>query len=166
MTTYPVINAGTTPTSAVLQAMLDLIADKTGDQSLTSSTTLQNDNTLVVPVVANARYKVWLEILYKGAATNTGDLKYAFSVPSGATIAGRAVSITNPLGMSTFTITQSSVPVSYSNGTGNPLPCWAVFTLTTSLTPGNLQIQWAQNTSNATATTVMAGSSLTARRRA
>jgi len=166
MTTYPVINAGTTPAASVLQAMLQLIADKTADQPVTSSTVLVNDSALVIPVVANARYKVELEILYKGGTTGGSDIKVAFSVPSGATIAGRAITVANPLGVATGFINQSSVLFSATNGTGNPLACACVFTFTTSATPGNLQIQWAQNTSSATATTVMAGSSLTAKRRA
>jgi hypothetical protein len=165
MTTYPGITAGTTPTVAVLQAMLELIADKGADQGVTSSTTLANDSALFVPLAANAKYKVQLEVLYKGGTTGSSDLKLGFSVPSGATIAGRAITVSNPLGVATGYITQSSVLFSATNGTGNPLDCACTFTLTTSGTSGNLQIQWAQNTSSGTATTVMSGSSLTARRR-
>jgi hypothetical protein len=51
-----------------------------------------------------------------------------------------------------------------TNGTTTLMAAELSFTLVTSSTAGNLQLQWAQNTSNATATTVKAGSVLTALR--
>jgi hypothetical protein len=59
-------------------------------------------------------------------------------------------------------MTASSTLVSYSNGTGNPLWAQVTATLITSSTAGNLVLNWAQNTSSATATTLMTGSSMQA----
>jgi hypothetical protein len=161
---FPVITAGIALTSALLKSMLPQDGRKGADQSVTSSTVLQNDTALLVPVVASAAYFFQLEILYKGAATGTGDLKFAWAVPSGATLACRVITVSNPLGVAMGYGTQASSMFSATNGTGNPLAATLAGTLLTSGTPGNLQLQWAQNTSSATATTVMAGSILTARR--
>lgn len=58
---------------------------KTADQLYQSDTTLRNDNELVCSLEANARYFVtaWLQGI--GQSASTGDLKIAWSVPSGAT---------------------------------------------------------------------------------
>jgi hypothetical protein len=151
-------------TSLLLQSMLPQSAVKASGTSRASSTTLTADPVLTVPVVASATYDVELSLLYNGAATGAGDLKYQWSVPSGATFAGWSEGITNPLGVGVGSVTASSVQVSYGNGTGNPLGCKVSGTLFMSTTGGNLVLTWAQNTSNATATTLMAGCKLVARR--
>ena len=164
MSQYPVINAGTTPTVAVLQAMLEQVGYKATDQGVTSSTVLQNDTALLVPVAANAKYEFDVKLVYKGGTTGSSDLKLGWAVPSGAVIAGGLEGVANPLGVALLYMIQTSVLFSATNGTGNPFPIRMWGTLTTSGTPGNMQLTWAQNTSSGTATTVMAGSLLTARR--
>jgi hypothetical protein len=108
------------------------------------------------------RRLVTFSLLYKGAATNTGDLKFSFSAPSGSTFAGGFLGITNPLALYILPVTVSSTLVSYGNGTSNPLWCQVTATLVTSSVAGAFTLTWAQNTSSATATTLMAGSSLRA----
>ena len=163
--TYPSIPAGTQPTSLLLQRMLPLIAEKASDQPLTSSTTLASDSALLVPLEASAKYDVELKLYYTGGTTGSSDLKFAWTVPSGTTITGSALAISNPLGVALLYYTQATASVfSASNGTGNPFGIRVWGTVVTSSTTGNLQLTWAQNTSSATATTVKAGSLLTARR--
>lgn len=157
--------AGQRLTAAALNAAIGLTARKGADTARSSAntgTTLTADPDLVIPVLANAAYLVTFSLVYKGAATNTGDLKFGFSVPSGATMPGGFLGITNPLALEILPVTASSTLVSYSNGTGNPLWCQVTATLVTSSTAGNLTLTWAQNTSSATSTTLMAGSSLQA----
>lgn len=163
--TYPSIPAGTTPTSLLLQRMLPLVAYKSGDQSVTSSTTLVNDSALAVPVEANAVYKVELLIYYAGGTHATADFKYNFTFPSGAGSASvRYLGLSTALAIQYGTVVLGGAGAFGTNGTGNILTVDLEFNLTTSSTAGNLQLQWAQNTSNATATTVKAGSIMTARR--
>jgi hypothetical protein len=158
--------AGKRLTAAALNAAIGLSAAKGGDTNRSSAntgTTLTADPDLTVAVLANTSYLVRFSLLYKGAATNTGDLKLSFSVPSGATLAGGFLGIANPLGVTILPVTSAaSVLVSYSNGTGNPLWCQVTANLVTSAAAGNLVLTWAQNTSSATSTTLMAGSSLQA----
>lgn len=164
MSQYPVIVAGEALTSALLQSMLEQVGYKASDQGVTSSTVLQNDTALLVPLAANAKYEFDAKIVYKGGTTGSSDLKLGWSVPSGVTIAGGIEAVANPLGVALLYMTQASTLFSATNGTGNPFPIRLWGTVTTSATTGNLQLTWAQNTSSATATTVMAGSLLTARR--
>lgn len=166
MSTYPVIVAGMNLTSALLQAMLPQQAYKSGDQSVTSSVTLVNDSALVVPVAANAVYEVEAHVYYTGGTHNASDFKYNFTYPSGATSASvRYLGLTPAaLAVQYGTVILGGAGAFGTNGTSNILTVDLWFTLATSLTAGNLQLQWAQNTSSATATTVKAGSLLKARR--
>ncbi len=142
-----------------------LAAEKGSDQPVTSSTTLVNDSALVIPVAASATYDFDLQLFYKGFTTGSGDIKIAWSLPSGATLVGGGDFIANPLGVTQLFYTQATASIfSASNGTANPQPIRTWGTLVTSTTAGNMQLQWAQNTSSGTATTVMTGSVLTAQR--
>lgn len=164
MSLFPVITAGEVVTSPLLQSMLVQRAIKTSNTSRSTNTTLTADPVLTIPVVASATYDFELSLLYNGAATNAGDLKFQLSAPSGATFAGWDLAVTNPLGTGIGSVTLSTVVVSYGNGTGNPLGCMVSGTLFTSGTAGNLVLNWAQNTSSGTATTLMTGSKMSAAR--
>lgn len=164
MTALGNLLAGQRLTAAEVQGVAPLAAWKAADQSVTSSTTLVNDTALFLSLAANATYKFDLALLYKGAATGTADLKPAWTVPSGCVIAAITGGVNTGLGSVWGTMTQSTVnPAAFgTNGTSLPLSLIVSGTVTTSSTPGIMQFQWAQNTSNATPTTVMAGSSLAA----
>lgn len=138
-----------------------LAAVKTADQSVTSSTTLVNDTQLLVAVAASATYRLDALIYYTGGTTGSSDLKLGWTVPAGTTITGGADSVANPLAVAQVFMTQSSVLFSATNGAGNPFPISLWGTVVTSGTAGNLQLQWAQNTSSATSTIVKTASLLT-----
>lgn len=161
--TYPSIPAGTLPTSLLLQRMLPLTAYKSGDQSVVNSTTLVNDAALVVPVEANAVYKVELFIYYAG--DSAADLKVNFTFPSGATSNGtRYLGLNTSLAIQYGEVVWGGALAFGANGAGTIEVAELAFTLATSATAGNLQLQIAQNTATATAITVKAGSLLTAKR--
>ncbi len=164
MSLYPVITAGMALTSALLQSMLPQRGIKSSNLSRASTTSMTADPDLTVPVAANAKYDVDLTLAYNGAATNTGDLKFQLAGPSGATFGGTIFGVGNPLGTFNLYVSLSTTQVVYGNGTGNPLGCIVSGTLFTSGTAGNLTVNWAQNTSNATATTLMTGCKLRAAR--
>lgn len=135
---------------------------KTADESVTSSTTLQADDLLFLPVAANARYIMDGWIRYTGALTPAGDLKMQFTVPSGA-----AMSWTN-FGVNPSALLDYNVVVEVA-GTGSPravggqateMSCSPRGYVTTGSTSGNMQLMWAQNASNGTPTTIKTGSFL------
>jgi hypothetical protein len=144
----------------------DLFARKTATESVTSSTTLQDDDDLTVSVLANTVYTVQAMLRYDGATT--GDMKYKFVVPSGASFLYAnmipATSITGSAGNTTnfagFDDTQTlSVGAA---GAGTTLAIAISGLLVVGGTAGTFKLQWAQQTSDATATRMFAGSFLRA----
>jgi hypothetical protein len=141
MATYPA--AGITLTAAVLGGQS---AYKPTDQSLASSTTLQDDNALSLTLTANGIYRFlcWLYI-----TGTTAKVSFAFSGSAQwSTVNGGGV------------VTSSgSVSGSYAAGG------WLLAGTITAASGGDtLQLEWAQNSSSATATVVKAGSILTMQR--
>lgn len=139
---------------------------KAADESVTSSTTLQNDDVLVLPVVANAAYIMQCTLDYEGGTLNASDLKVAWAFPAGTTIFfgvaaylhtdGTIHGAASIIGSTSFTVGTA--------GAGNHRTLSMSGSLITVGTPGNLQLQWAQSTSSGTATIVHKNSMLTLQR--
>ena len=132
------------------------VVSKAADETLASDTTLQNDNELVLAVRASQTYLVRLRVAVTTAPTP--DFKHAFSLPAAATI--------QMVGMTHHSGAMSTNNVGW-NGSSQALlgSATTVFVeylglLTVDTTAGNLQYQWAQNTSDGASTIVEAGSSL------
>lgn len=157
------IFAGTRILASNINNGFGLYAPKNANQSVASSTVLQNDTALFLALQANKTYEFALRVLYNGIGGGGGEMKFGWSVPAGTTMQwGLNYAVAPTLGLALVYGTQSSVLAGGANGTANPLPLWMEGFVTTAGTAGNLQFQWAQNTSNATATTVMIGSRLIA----
>ncbi len=62
-----------------------LVKRKTADESVTSSTTFQDDNHLTFAIGANEEWDVEVSVSAGASLTTTGH-KYAFTVPAGATM--------------------------------------------------------------------------------
>ncbi|MEU0667195.1 hypothetical protein ABZ508_02540 [Streptomyces lavendulocolor] len=148
-------------------------AHKTADEAVTSSTTLQNDNHLLVSLAANSQYEIVLRMAAQGSAS--GDIKLAWTLPAGAT------SQRFCRGPDTSSTGSSAATTVRSNGLTNGHTTainYGVFStsqqsfieeilyVTTGATAGVAQLQWAQNAVDATATTVVAGSHIVFRRTA
>lgn len=161
---YPNINAGSTPTVALLNEMLPLEAMKPSNTARTSTTTLTADPDLTFALEANAAYDFELELLYNGGTNGSSDLKFAFTGPSGFTMTLGGLLVTIPAGVASTGGTQGTTFTSGTNGTSTPLWLRLSGRLATSSTVGSLTLTWAQNTSSATATTLTAGSKMRARR--
>jgi hypothetical protein len=136
-----------------------LVAYKTANESVTSSTTLQNDDELFVSLAATAVYTLDMFILFDGSST--GDIKWKFTFPAGVTfnlidLHESTPTVNNNANMAIFN--QTETHALGCNGAGTFLPIFHTGIVTTTGTAGTLQLQWAQNTSNATATRVIAGS--------
>src|SRR3546814_10125325 len=81
---YPVIPAGARITDELLESMLPNVVVKSVAEPVTSSTALQDDDELLAPVAANAKYDVTLHLLHDSATA--GDLQFTFSGPASATM--------------------------------------------------------------------------------
>lgn len=137
-------------------------AYKTADESVSSAntgTTLQNDDHLVLALEANSVYEIDGYVAYEGAATPAGDLKLQFTVPSGGAM--RWTTNGAPTGALTsfdaVANAASSTRVLGTNG-ATVMAFSPKGWVTTAGTAGNLTLQWAQNASNATSTTLKLGS--------
>lgn len=160
---------GPTPTewALLLSYAQPLVARKTADESVTSSTTAQNDDQLLLSVEANADYELTTMIIY--TADTGGKLAITWTAPAGATLdwihgsADSTVSATSGItwwGSGTIA-TSHSIGAA---GTGTPCIARPYGILRIGSTAGTLQFKWAQMLSNVNATTVKSGSFIQLRR--
>lgn len=138
------------------------IVRKPSDESVTSNTTPQNDDHLLFAAVAGQAYK-FMFALWVSSTVATGDLKL-LPVTTGV---GTLVWGVHGTDLAATTGTGSAVMSGRDSGTsGTSVSVAAVngtlmvflsgtFSCTSS---GNVVLQWAQDTSSATATTIKAGS--------
>lgn len=140
---------------------------KTADETINSSTTLQNDDHLVLSVVANAVYLFTLDLYMTESTDYVGDFKMSFTCPTGATFdmhgaGAHATSFTGGTssdGEWIGKLAATSAAATLAFGVGNVLTGVRIYgRLVMSSTAGNFQLQWAQNTSDASGTTLKAGS--------
>lgn len=149
----------------------ELYVSKGADESVTSSAVLQNDDALVLAVIANAVYHGELIVFYTGG-NNAGDIQIAYTFPTGATLHMGAQGVHNSLLSGSTGDGEWVVRLSCVSGVTNipfgastsTLMAKVVVNLTTGGNAGNFQMQWAQMASNATATTIKAGSYMWLRR--
>lgn len=177
MARYPTIYAGQRITGTLMQAMLPDVVWKTANEDRAATTTLANDSDLVATLEANATYHVTMYIHF--AAVDAAQFKTQWAVPTGATGNRSALGAAFELASSGAATTQAAdggyhrsgvhgytTTVRYGTRASATNQALVVeeSILTTSSTAGTLALQWAQFTSNATATRVAAGSSMHIRR--
>jgi hypothetical protein len=125
---------------------------KTANETVTSSTALQNDNHLKLVLATSTTYIIDA-VIFASSTSATPDLKIAVVPPSGSTMVLGYTGSPNAVLLTSGTA---------SGGIAIPAndPTWIHLTgtVTTSGTAGDLQLKWAQNTSDAAGTTVMKGS--------
>lgn len=131
---------------------------KTADESVTSSTTLQNDNELFFAVGAN---EIWaFDFMLWGHGPSAANIKVDFSIPTGAS--ARWYGPGYGTGGSFDLLGQLSVPTAFPIAMlHSTLEDWIIKAegvLVTAGNSGTLQMQWAQNASNGTPTVVAKGS--------
>jgi hypothetical protein len=150
-----------------LRGIAPLVAYKPVSESGPNSNVPQDDDALLLQLLANAVYKFACVVGYTGNATGTGDIKVGFTVPSGATIGYQLQGMTGASGSQVATNgwweTAASLTTLDSNGASSPVSAVMKGTIATAATPGTLQLVWAQHsTASTVATTVLAGSVLLA----
>ncbi|QRV59443.1 hypothetical protein I6J40_34550 (plasmid) [Streptomyces californicus] len=148
--------AGVPPTGDVVGVIRTV--DKAADESVTSSTVLQDDDHLTLPVTAGGRYAIDACLVVSGDPA--GDLLLTLSAPPGSTGHWAPAGIT--LGVSDGTgslrLTRYDPGVAIGVGiTAAGLIVTPLGTITAGAS-GAITVQWAQNAAMATATVLRAGS--------
>lgn len=142
---------------------------KSVDETLISNATVQSDDELIAPLLANSVY--WIEIFLIYETIQTADLKVGWSVPAGASLHwctnGQNIDSTSTV-WDVLKRERSEANTEIIGGPGAALGTDAIMPgegyVTTAGTAGNLIFQWAQGASIATTTTVRANSVLIAQR--
>jgi len=141
---------------------------KTADESVSSSTTLQDDDHLTFPIAANEEWRATYELSF-GATISAGGIKLAFTTPSGATQELMAILGTNNSGdiangFAGRNNTSGSLVLNIVPSAGTDAIVHASVWVLNGATPGNVTLQFAQASSSATATTSRKGGSMEATR--
>lgn len=132
---------------------------KASTETITNSTSMHDDADLVFPVLAGERYVVDYYLRYSAEATP--DIKFGFSVPTDAGLSG--VISSGMVSAGSSHIDQATV-IALAGAAVHNVGVHITGSVTVSSTPGNIALQWAQNTSDAGNTSVLTGSALVARR--
>ncbi len=157
-TTNEVMDAAEMTQYFVQQAMVI----KPSDESVTSNTTLQDDNDFTFSVSANTDY--WVEAMIVYAADPAGDLKVSYSGPASSTLdwvtdgGGSAMAFT--VDVVSRTLQSLGSTPSHGGVTNNSQNLCALHKglLRIAGTAGTFKLQWAQLASSANSTFVRADS--------
>lgn len=140
-------------------AVTPLFVRKTADETLNNDSALQNDDALVLAMEASSTYLVDLRLIINSGTTP--DFKFTFTVPSGASGSVHIFEGSSPTSAATVLQGPFSITATLSvSGVAADQIILIQGVVVTSTTAGNLQFRWAQNTANATDTSVKTNSYL------
>jgi len=140
------------------------IVYKLSNETVTSNNVYHDDNSLVASIEANAVYRYELLLMVNQAGGSTAGFKAQFSAPAGASAYSHVFRNVN--NNSSFYLVNQVNTLILNNeggvitGSGNYNVLKANGIIINSSTAGPLSVQWAQYTSSAVNTIVMAGSYL------
>jgi hypothetical protein len=141
-----------------------LIARKPSDESVASSTTLQDDDTLTLTVGANEVWQMFY-LLRVSAVSATVGIKIGWTFPTSGEISFSSYGINTAGAQINWFIQSSSSPytgislgVSLTGSQTNMMPITGLYVGAGSA--GTVQLQWAQASSNGSATIVKQHSTL------
>lgn len=131
---------------------LGTIARKSADETVNASTTMQNDDALLFAVGTNETWMATLFLTYDSGTTP--DIKVTWALPAGAT--GRhASNVVNVGNVDDYVTGDATGTLSMAGGgAGVKRSALINIQIRTGGTSGNVQLQWAQNTSDASDTKV------------
>lgn len=132
---------------------------KTATESVTSSTTLQNDNDFAFSVPTTGTYALEGYLIYDGSTS--ADLKVAITVPASATLNWSPYAPTSGVGTTDYNvqvITTSGGTRGVACNGATVMSCQPKGTILLGGSAGTVQLQWAQVASNATATRIFINS--------
>jgi len=137
---------------------LKLVAVKTADETVNSGgtgSTFQDDDDLLFAIGSSSTEVHLFRLFLIASAHATPDLKLRITVPGSGTLDGIVHHDVNQT-----VIAEGTSEVFQMTGTGTPEPIIIDFIVKGDGTSGNVQLEWAQNTSSANDTTVHVGSCL------
>lgn len=153
--------------TAAVAFLAPVFVVKSANESVSSSTTLQNDDELLVSLTANRTYEISGVLRVSGSTS--GDITIAWTGPAGSTMH----TVVHGLGASGSAGSDDIIFLYEGPGTASP----GTFGTTATIRAihyhgfirvggdsGNLRLVWAQGSSNATATVVHSGSFMCVRR--
>lgn len=133
---------------------------KTADETVNNSSVLQNDDHLLYALAASEEIMFECDIWYSSGATP--DMKATWTVPAGAAIMWSTTGFDTG-GSShndSFLVQASGTTLDYSGSTTPQRHARMKGQVINGANAGNLQLQWAQNTANASDTKVLKNSIL------
>lgn len=164
------LNAQFTSFQAAIDAKVGGFAKgKSVDTSRASTTTYADDPHLTFQGVANQVYDVFIRVVFQAPVTPS--IKFQFVFPSGTftgtdweyapgTTAGQSIWQPNPTTGALSSASPAPLVVGLTGSAANNWPARFSGRLALGATGGTCALQWAQNTSNASATILRAGSFL------
>lgn len=156
MTAMPAFNAGDDPTAAQWQTLLPIGKVKTSGENRTSTSTLTDDAVLRADYNTNATYRITGLIVHNSNAT--ANFKFQIADTGSVTFSRLSV-LAVAAGGSTEIKQEGSIATVYTGaGASTDRAMWISGVVIVGVTPGALKVTWAQNTSNASTTSVQAGS--------
>jgi hypothetical protein len=161
----PVLSVGDVLTASFCNTwFLPSVVVKPTSESVTSSTALQNDDHLLLPVAASAVYEFTCQLFF--IAAPGGDIKWTWSVPAGSGITYQNLhNEGGSVGLGNACLAYGDTDTPTAAGGGSPTEAVRMTgNLTTGGSTGNVQLRWAQNASSGTATQVRSPSQLILRR--
>ena len=138
-------------------ALLQKSVIKTSDETVNNSTTLQDDDELLIAVGAN---ETWIfNVLAFFDSGTIPDIKFSFSGPTGATALWSYID-------SGSNVTKAMGEISYraGGGAGYKRACHIKAVFWIGANAGDIKLRWAQNTGDASNTKVLTGSNIIATR--
>lgn len=162
MQQFPTILAGDRISASLLMSMEPQSIVKSADESRTSTAAVSNDTEFFFACEANALYLLEGYLKYSGATA--GDINIDWTAPAGSTGEWFAIGIANDTAATAngYLVQMATQDIeaqrSFGTITGVNYGLSLNGTLRTSSTAGTYQMQWAQLTSNATATIIAADS--------
>lgn len=135
-----------------------LLAYKSADESTNTDTTLSNDAALLFALGATETWSVCVGVSCIDVS-GSADIKIAFTLPASATMQLQAIGRNPANAFDDFKWSVSGTSQSLRVATAGQFYVIAGH-VTTAGTSGNFTMQWAQNTSNASNTTVRKGSNI------
>lgn len=140
------------------------VVRKTANETVTSSTTPQDDDHLFFPLAADALYLFKAVLIY--SAATAGDARFGFAAPPGATIQFGIQGVGSDGTTPRVSAADSATTLSVGGLVDETTKLIATLNglVVTGGTSGDLQLQWCQSVTNGTATTLYANSFLEVQR--
>lgn len=129
------------------------LVEKDADETVNNSNSLQDDDHLKYTMAADTAYAIEMSIHYT-SPTGGPDFRYAFTIPAGASMNLMGQGFTGATAVANCRIIVSGTACVLS---GSATPDWTISVIgivQTAGTPGDFQLQWAQNSATAVDTVV------------